>query len=1086
MKKTTKALLFALAVLTLVMMTIICVSAAANGDTASVDGFNEADYNFKVTEANGENARYFIDLGSTTKGTAGGAWTAVPAGGIITQLKDVTYPAGTNIYLYNANSFTFDGDGHTLTRVSLNIYNNESGDAAQNVITIKNVTASGYGICPFVICTPESNIVFEKVIATGTGSYCMALRAKNAKLTFNSGCDFQNFGTDSGKHPVFRIEHPVNLNFEAGTYKVHGQSNLFQIELTGANIGLTTQEIKNENAWDVVIKVNGGAFEHVHASTSVYYGSIFGFYNTTAKCQVEINNGTFKGNGTSLFTLFPRDVVDLDINGGTFDLSSLGDAQAIIFFPNHGDKSAPQMVGGENVMTSINVTGGTFYMRRTSMPVIYAYDNYNVDYPNFPVSITWNGAATLAAHGRLMVLRLGGIYDVLIRGDIGFESASSYIVESEERTVVNVTFDSCTVLKCAGLAMATDKGDENKKSTLHVTVTGGSYVSADLLLNVKYATAYSASLQGNFTIATANGFANDYTNVQINEVSTLSIAFVDKNTSFDNIPTFFKTKGVSVTYNFVVDKDLSIDNISKTELDTRSRAELDDLIEKGGKDFPDFVEIVGYSFQVKSGATLTLNNGTYEDITAEHFITIYDGVVRATGVTLSNVRGNIFRVVTPEKATDTARIYLDNCTINVFGGSVLYAAGGTDVEIQVTNGSELTTKESHHVFRSGTKTKNFVVYLENVTCTSGFNIVSFAPSDSARIEFINATINTPNSYAVYGGSWATYIFREGTYNCLYQLLYFAPQNDRPADQEPFKFHGLTFSGNGLFRLESADNTSLAAVSLDVQGVYAPSITHSAFVVIPGSTLELSIKNSIFIVTSSAAFINATNTIGDARDVSFSMIGVHILFNSNKGVLYKESAVNAYTPKVMFSGKSYYLYLSTGATYECERSAQLYISGALGTSGIRFVTTLSADLIELAKKGTNVSYGTLIAPTEYVVKAHEFTPEAIDGAMGSTNGVKDGLNTYIKVDADNSLRDRDDDGVYESFSAVLWNLKDTNYGRSFSAVAYVIVDGVTYYSNYNTFDHARAAKQMASTLLGDADFLATLTVEEKNVLNAYVE
>ena len=49
MKRQFKFLLFAVLMLTLVMMTMICVSAAADGDTEDTEGFDEANYNFKVS-----------------------------------------------------------------------------------------------------------------------------------------------------------------------------------------------------------------------------------------------------------------------------------------------------------------------------------------------------------------------------------------------------------------------------------------------------------------------------------------------------------------------------------------------------------------------------------------------------------------------------------------------------------------------------------------------------------------------------------------------------------------------------------------------------------------------------------------------------------------------------------------------------------------------------------------------------------------------------------------------------------------------------------------------------------------------------
>ena len=53
MKRQFKFLLFAVLMLTLVMMTMICASAAANGDTEATEGFDIANYNFKVEDKDG-------------------------------------------------------------------------------------------------------------------------------------------------------------------------------------------------------------------------------------------------------------------------------------------------------------------------------------------------------------------------------------------------------------------------------------------------------------------------------------------------------------------------------------------------------------------------------------------------------------------------------------------------------------------------------------------------------------------------------------------------------------------------------------------------------------------------------------------------------------------------------------------------------------------------------------------------------------------------------------------------------------------------------------------------------------------------
>lgn len=108
MKKQLRFLLFAVLAVVMCLMTMIAVSAAADGDTSATAGFTEADYNYKVVDAGGA-ATYYVNFDGAT-----GAFASVPEGGTLYLLKSVEL-GGSAISVANANSFTIEGGGNTMT-----------------------------------------------------------------------------------------------------------------------------------------------------------------------------------------------------------------------------------------------------------------------------------------------------------------------------------------------------------------------------------------------------------------------------------------------------------------------------------------------------------------------------------------------------------------------------------------------------------------------------------------------------------------------------------------------------------------------------------------------------------------------------------------------------------------------------------------------------------------------------------------------------------------------------------------------------------------------------------------------------------
>ena len=184
------------------------------------------------------------------------------------------------------------------------------------------------------------------------------------------------------------------------------------------------------------------------------------------------------------------------------------------------------------------------------------------------------------------------------------------------------------------------------------------------------------------------------------------------------------------------------------------------------------------------------------------------------------------------------------------------------------------------------------------------------------------------------------------------------------------------------------------------------------------------------------------------------------------------ATNAYSGKTTYAGATYKVWTLFGATddacaVEMAEGAQVRMTA--GSTGLRFISTITADKIAAAKalagEGGKVSYGTVIAPMDFVVCASAFTMEALDAAE-ALNGfaVK-----YLDIHANVGLIENEDGSL--DIRAAITNIKAENLTRAFAAVAYVRVEtaegAVTYlYGAFDGVNNVRAIRQVAEAALAD--------------------
>ena len=140
-----------------------------------------------------------------------------------------------------------------------------------------------------------------------------------------------------------------------------------------------------------------------------------------------------------------------------------------------------------------------------------------------------------------------------------------------------------------------------------------------------------------------------------------------------------------------------------------------------------------------------------------------------------------------------------------------------------------------------------------------------------------------------------------------------------------------------------------------------------------------------------------------------------------------------------------------------------VNGQEAQTGIRFSTTIDADnaaiILGMKESGLTVSYGTLIAPAEYVIMAGGFT----HAAMEAFEADYDYDVAYVDVVASVSLVES---AAGISFNAALVNIKEENKFREFVAVSYVCIDGTYYYSDFSTENNMSMMTYVAMEALAD--------------------
>ena len=198
-------------------------------------------------------------------------------------------------------------------------------------------------------------------------------------------------------------------------------------------------------------------------------------------------------------------------------------------------------------------------------------------------------------------------------------------------------------------------------------------------------------------------------------------------------------------------------------------------------------------------------------------------------------------------------------------------------------------------------------------------------------------------------------------------------------------------------------------------------------------------------TEGGANVTATNSAGFAS--LSALVGnnatVPSTFAKRAGDFAVPAALDAYIPAIL--------------------TMQMYSGAAVrfdNPTGIRFSAILSNEYLKELKGDGEATFGIIIAPTDYVEAVGEFTIAALNTLELEY--------AYVIIPAQQIYSGGEADGYYE-FRCALGDLNDYNYDRNFSAIAYVEVDGVYYYSAYNAEDNSRSIAYVAQKAYEDTNY-----------------
>ena len=1069
-------------------ITIVGDSYYANDEAAMADGMT-----VRVGAEGALSTLYFKSLDAAIE--------AAEAGDIITVLKEHTLPVALTI----SKNLTIEGNGHLLTAAGATTIDNGA------VVTLNNLklsnTVSSFGIN----VTGGANVTIVGADTHITATKEIALQVSGGTLTVKDGY----FTTEkSGKNVLWSNDAASVVVIDGGKFETTGGSGrllgMSAAKTFTINNGIFAHGSTGNNLFQVtggaLLTINNGEF-----SSPNYAGGII--WTSTAASKFVINGGTFTAKENVLASNGP-----VEINGGTFyGVAQLtrndGGTLTITGGTFNGNidvtKKTSLTISGEAVVNGnitvssdavVTVDGGTVNGTIT----MGANSVLNVKGGNFSAPINFNstntatvtggtfdteGYAFVATSGKIVVLAgsftsdasifsLSGATLVITNGT--FEAGESIVVATNS-SLITVTGGSQTAGSTPYVYDDTCTFSDEKNDTIFAIEGYIARVGEE---------GVDSSYYKSLTEAIAAAIEKGEELVLIASVALDPIT-VDGTLTINGNGVAISAANANVAL-FTVNGSLTIKNANFTT--------------------------TGTLFAIAGSGSITLESGVYNAATVLSIGANATGTVRFNGgsftttataiVSTGSCSPAIYFAGADITATGSSSAIMSVAKEHAYTGTVYVSAGTLEsVDYRAFSGSMNTEMSGGTV-----KALAFAFWLNGTASTGSFKMTGgtivagergVGSSVGAPITISGGTISTSSGTAIYVENTASLINISGgtfqhTAASTLVLLNIAGGSTLNISGGSFTANAPTATTSlldlqamsianitgGTFKNIDAKEITIRVIksTLNIFAGYFESADGGYFVRPDGGTADyastLNIYGGYFLMTSpSASAIVRVGVAASVNDVANIYGGT---YHANGGVIFSTANDNATTKANLYSyyayGNRQYLFVSgsqssaNSIAYPDSSNRYAYNTLAVevgaslrlvqGSTGIRFTTTIPAGLISMIQSmgGTDISFGTVITPTDYLDGMTTFLPETLKAA---------GL-AVLDIPAVNGIKTDDEGNV--TLRAVMTNIKPGNRNRDFSAIAYIkyTVDGKTavYYSNYRQIENSRAAADIAYAALKD--------------------
>lgn len=395
---------------------------------------------------------------------------------------------------------------------------------------------------------------------------------------------------------------------------------------------------------------------------------------------------------------------------------------------------------------------------------------------------------------------------------------------------------------------------------------------------------------------------------------------------------------------------------------------------------------------------------------------------------------------------------------------------------------------------------------------SVFNIYdgTFSASGSGVSNAIRCQCNNMVEVNIYGGNWyasehliyvtanggGTFNFYGGNFQGKKEIIRF----DAKAMGSAINIYGGNFAGDGqrMIRLSGTEGSCALTIAGGnfvgknydkAMDVFTSTPTPSSGLIfieqknsakIVGGTFTAYKDNGITLATEDAFVYcwKASESVNPSVEITGGIFNggkcflADVVYSGDKNAPIDEAKSTFY----------YYTEGTNGVTLEPKATQGASVRLDKNSSGLRFTATIDALAIKfieenLVKEGTELSYGTMIVPSNYVKYAGgELTMEAFDKAGKA----------YLNIEAKDGVIVNEDGSV--TINAAMVNIKKENYDRDFIAVAYIKytdktgAEVIKYATNVTLAAFSRNVQEVAHAAL--ADVLTTSAGTYTNKVDGY--